>query len=134
MPFTRTALRCLVIAVASTGLACADAPTGVPTPDEDDAASSRHDAGTLPFSEEMAHLGDLIFDDQNLSIGRNQSCASCHSSEWGFTGPSSEVNVAGAVYEGSIPGRFGDRKPPSSAYSTLSPQFGFSRQGGGMFA
>ena len=27
----------------------------------------------------------------------------------------------GAVYEGSIPGRFGDRKPPSAAYATLSP-------------
>ncbi len=27
----------------------------------------------------------------------------------------------GAVYEGSIPGAFGDRKPPSSAYATFSP-------------
>jgi cytochrome c peroxidase len=27
----------------------------------------------------------------------------------------------GAVYEGSISGRFGNRKPPSSAYATSSP-------------
>ncbi len=33
------------------------------------------------------------------------------------------INAAGAVYEGSIPGRFGDRKPPSAAYATQSPIF-----------
>jgi len=31
------------------------------------------------------------------------------------------INAHGAVYEGSIPGRFGNRKPPSSAYATQSP-------------
>lgn len=41
----------------------------------------------------------------------------------------SAINEGGAVYEGSIPGRFGDRKPPSSAYSTLPPVFHLSRQG-----
>ena len=87
----------------------------------------------LPFSEELAHLGDQIFDDTNLSIGRNQGCNACHSSEWGFTGPDPNINAHGAVYEGSISGRFGDRKPPSSAYSTLSPVFGFSHKTGGLF-
>ena len=43
--------------------------------------------------------------------------------EVGWTGPLSEINAGGAVYEGSIPGRFGDRKPPSSAYATVSPIF-----------
>jgi cytochrome c peroxidase len=33
------------------------------------------------------------------------------------------INEAGAVYEGSIRGRFGNRKPPSSAYATLAPIF-----------
>lgn len=83
----------------------------------------------LPFSEEMAELGDMIFDDENLSINRNQACNACHEAEWGFTGPDSALNEGGAVYEGSIPGRFGDRKPPSSAYSTLPPVFHLSRQG-----
>ncbi|MGG7055867.1 cytochrome-c peroxidase [Nitrosomonas sp. ANs5] len=83
----------------------------------------------LPFSEEMAELGDMIFDDENLSINRNQACNACHEAEWGFTGPDSAFNEGGAVYEGSIPGRFGDRKPPSSAYSTLPPVFHLSRQG-----
>jgi cytochrome c peroxidase len=87
----------------------------------------------LPFSEALAELGDEIFEDTDLSIGRNQSCESCHTAEWGFGGPSSEVNAAGAVYEGSIPGRFGDRRPPSSAYSTPAGLFKLTRRSGGGF-
>ena len=68
-------------------------------------------------------LGKAIFFDENLSINSNQSCASCHGPEVGFTGPLPITNAGGAVYEGSIPSRFGDRKPPSAAYATLSPIF-----------
>jgi cytochrome c peroxidase len=97
-------------------------------------AARLQDSG-LPFSEELAELGDQIFDDENLSIKRNQGCNACHSSVWGFTGPDPNINAHGSVYEGSIPGRFGDRKPPSSAYSTLSPVFAFLSHGrGGLFA
>jgi cytochrome c peroxidase len=66
-------------------------------------------------------LGESIFFDTNLSINLNQSCASCHGPGVGWTGPESDINAGGAVYEGSIPGRFGDRKPPSAAYATVSP-------------
>ena len=66
-------------------------------------------------------LGRHLFFDQDLSVNRNQSCAACHAPEAGWTGPDSIVNEATVVYEGSIPGRFGDRKPPSSAYATQSP-------------
>lgn len=66
-------------------------------------------------------LGKSLFFDQNLSINNNQSCAACHAPESGWTGPDAAISAAGAVYEGSIPGRFGDRKPPSSAYATPSP-------------
>jgi cytochrome c peroxidase len=51
----------------------------------------------------------------------NQSCAACHAPESGWTGPDPAINAGGAVYEGSIPDRFGNRKPPSSAYATPSP-------------
>ena len=74
-------------------------------------------------------LGKSIFFDDNLSINQNQSCAVCHAPEWGWTGPDSGINAGGAVYEGSIPGRFGDRKPPSSAYATQSPIFGADKKG-----
>ena len=66
-------------------------------------------------------LGKSIFFDQNLSVNNNQSCATCHGPAAGWTGPDISINAFGAVYEGSIPGRFGDRKPPSSAYATPSP-------------
>jgi cytochrome c peroxidase len=66
-------------------------------------------------------LGKSIFFDENLSINYNQSCAACHAPEVGWTGPDEAVNIEGAVYEGSILERFGNRKPPSSAYATQSP-------------
>jgi cytochrome c peroxidase len=69
----------------------------------------------------MAELGGEIFFDQELSINRNQSCAACHEFESGWTGPDPVINAHGAVYEGSIPILFGNRKPPSSAYATQSP-------------
>jgi cytochrome c peroxidase len=90
-------------------------------------------SGGLPFSEAMAELGDLIFDDVNLSRNRNQACVTCHAADWGFTGPDSDVNAGPAVYEGSVPGAFGDRRPPSSAYSTPAPLLQLSRQAGGTF-
>ncbi len=81
---------------------------------------------TLSPNEE---LGKSIFLDQNLSINQNQSCASCHDLAWGWTGPDSVVNEHGAVYEGSINGSFGNRKPPSAAYATLSPIFHQDKKG-----
>ena len=69
----------------------------------------------------MEQLGKSIFFDRFLSIGGNQSCADCHAPEAGWTGPLSVLNEWGAVYEGSIEGRFGNRKPPSAAYATPSP-------------
>ena len=68
-------------------------------------------------------VGRAIFFDDRLSVHNNQSCASCHNPAWGWTGPIASINAAGGVYEGSIPGAFGDRKPPSSAYATQSPVF-----------
>ncbi len=74
-------------------------------------------------------LGKSIFFDKDLSINKNQSCAVCHAPEVGWTGPISDVNAHGSVYEGSIAGRFGDRKPPSAAYATLSPIFFQDKKG-----
>ncbi len=74
-------------------------------------------------------LGKSIFFDKNLSINQNQSCAVCHAPEVGWTGPLSDINAGGSVYEGSIAGRFGDRKPPSAAYATQSPIFHLDKKG-----
>lgn len=69
----------------------------------------------------LQQLGKSIFFDSNLSVNRNQSCAACHGPAAGWTGPDSAINGGGAVYEGSVAGKFGNRKPPSAAYATPSP-------------
>ena len=79
--------------------------------------------------EPIEQLGSSIFFDEDLSINRNQSCAACHDPAWGFTGPDTAINAAGAVYEGSIAGRFGNRKPPSAAYASFSPILYFVEEG-----
>ena len=76
-----------------------------------------------PVESAAAAVGKKIFLDRALSVNGNQSCATCHGAEWGFTGPNRSINEHGAVYEGSIPGKFGARKPPSVAYATPSPVF-----------
>lgn len=79
--------------------------------------------GTAAALTDKEQLGKSIFFDRDLSINKNQACAACHAPEVGWTGPDAEINAHGAVYEGSITGRFGNRKPPSSAYATPSPIF-----------
>ena len=74
-------------------------------------------------------LGKSIFNDTNLSLNNNESCATCHGPAAGWTGPISDINLHGAVYEGSIAGAFGNRKPPSAAYATLSPIFHMDKKG-----
>jgi cytochrome c peroxidase len=77
----------------------------------------------------IENLGRAIFFDENLSINENLSCASCHGPEAGWTGPLAEINAHGAVYEGSILGAFGNRKPPSAAYATFSPILYMDKKG-----
>jgi len=77
----------------------------------------------------VEQLGKSIFFDDNLSIKQNQACAACHAPGVGWTGPIEEINEHGSVYEGSIAGRFGDRKPPSAAYATPSPIFHVDKKG-----
>jgi cytochrome c peroxidase len=82
-------------------------------------------------------LGKALFFDMNLSLNSNQSCAACHAPGVGWTGPDSTINAAGAVYEGSIPDAFGDRKPPTAAYAGDSPVLYYDAKAGvwvgGMF-
>ena len=66
-------------------------------------------------------LGKQLFFDTNLSEPAGQACAACHASQVGWTGPDEMINRGGAVYEGTVTSRFGNRKPPSSAYGGDSP-------------
>ncbi len=79
-------------------------------------------AMTPPLTDKEL-LGKKLFYDANLSDPKFQSCAVCHLPTVGWTGPDMNINAHGAVYEGAVWGRFGNRKPPSAAYATLSPKF-----------
>jgi cytochrome c peroxidase len=92
------------------------------------------DGASLSATEQ---LGKFLFFDPSLSVPEGQSCAACHGPEGGFTGPDEELNKGGAVYEGAVKGRFGNRKPPASSYAGDSPILYFDRKErvwvGGMF-
>lgn len=86
-------------------------------------------AQTVELSDKEA-FGKILFFDKNLSLNGNQACASCHLPDAGWTGDKSIINAHGAVYEGSIEGRFGNRRPPSVAYATPSPVLHFIKEDG----
>ena len=71
-------------------------------------------------------LGKELFFDKISQPAKAQSCASCHLPAAGWTGGIAGLNVHGAVYRGAAPQRFGNRKPPTTAYATFSPVFHFN--------
>lgn len=109
-----------------------------------EACAPRDDLPSLPVTpdhlpdvrlttEEL--LGQLLFFDEGLSTPVGQPCAACHLGEVGWTGPNARINATGAVYEGAVQGRSGNRRAPSSAYATPAPLFGLYSFGGeDMFA
>jgi cytochrome c peroxidase len=79
----------------------------------------------------VEQLGKELFFDKISEPGW-MSCAACHAPKAGWTGPIAGINQHGAVYRGAEPQRFGNRKPPSSAYATFSPIFHYDG-GEGLF-
>ncbi len=86
--------------------------------------ASAHDA----LSPEQK-LGQDLFFDEDLSLKRNQACASCHDPDTGFVDPRNTVASPNPppmfmpVSAGSVSGRFGTRNAPSAAYAAFSPFF-----------
>jgi cytochrome c peroxidase len=68
-------------------------------------------------------LGKNLFFDNISQPAKSMSCAGCHAPSAGWTGPTAGINLHGGVYRGAVPTRFGNRKPPSSAYASFSPVF-----------
>lgn len=77
---------------------------------------------TTVFATTEAELGEFLYFDQNLSLNRNQSCASCHDPASGFVDPDNVLNGT-PVSGGSIDGLTGGLNTPSAAYAALSPSF-----------
>jgi cytochrome c peroxidase len=74
-------------------------------------------------------LGKNIFFDK-ISDPDSMACADCHAPQVGFTGAIAGINLKGSVYRGAVPQRYGNRKPPSAAYATLSPTFHYDEDRG----
>ncbi|MCB2113580.1 MAG: hypothetical protein KDD85_08530 [Parvularculaceae bacterium] len=81
------------------------------------------------------NLGRQLFRDPNLSLNRNQSCASCHSlapardpetgerlQARGFV-DNQNVRTGDPVSDGSVKSRFGALNAPSVGYAAFSPAF-----------
>ena len=71
-------------------------------------------------------LGKQLFFDNISQPARSMSCADCHGPSVGWTGPIAGNNIHGGVYRGAAPTRFGNRKPPSSAYASFAPVFHYN--------
>jgi len=78
-------------------------------------------------STDKEWLGKQLFFDTNLSEPAGQACAACHAAQVGWTGPDEMINQGGAVYEGAVTGRFGNRKPPSKRVRRRQPRLAFRR-------
>jgi cytochrome c peroxidase len=85
----------------------------------------------VPSLTPLEQLGKFLFFDENLSKNGNQSCATCHDPAVGYTGPDSAINAHGAVYPGSDPALFGNRKPPAAAYAGDSALLRYDESLGG---
>jgi cytochrome c peroxidase len=66
-------------------------------------------------------LGEYLYFDTALSHPDGQSCASCHEPTVGFADPDADLPVS----EGVVPGLFGGRNSPISAYAMYAPPFHF---------
>ena len=82
------------------------------------------DLSYLLANKDLQLLGEKLFFDTDLSEPEGQSCAACHGEGTGWTGPDESLNkTKGGIYQGAVSSRFGNRKPNSAAYATLSPVF-----------
>lgn len=69
-----------------------------------------------------ARLGQLIFNDPNLSEPRGTACVACHQANQGFAGNNgSRIGVA----QGSTPGALGLRNAMTNSYAGSIPTFSF---------
>ena len=90
---------------------------------------------------DVQHLGKFLFQDKNLSLNKNQSCASCHSLQPvggndlaskavpGFVDPNNVKNGT-AISNGSITRVTGTLNTPSIGYAAHSPSFHWSQNAG----
>jgi len=86
-------------------------------------------ASAAPLTPKQ-ELGKVLYFDTNLSINRNQACASCHLPP-GFADPANADNPAEMpVSLGSDTSLNGGRNAPTASYAAFTPVFNFNRVDG----
>lgn len=105
--------------------------------------SSSDSADTQVSSVTKATLGESLFFDQNISLTRNTSCATCHNPEHGFVddrfskaGVNQNIFINGAFSVGDDGVSLGGRNAPTAAYAQFIPTFSKGADGnysGGQF-
>jgi cytochrome c peroxidase len=73
--------------------------------------------GSVVTTRELVSLGDLLYNDTNLSNPIGQSCASCHALNSGFDDP----NTSNPTSVGADGFSFGTRNSPTASYSAHIP-------------
>jgi cytochrome c peroxidase len=63
-----------------------------------------------------------LFFDTTLSNPPGMSCATCHAPQAGWAFPKSNINLTLGPVPGIVPGRFGNRKPPTISYAAYLPK------------
>lgn len=81
----------------------------------------------VSFAADKESLGRSLFFDENLSLKRNQSCASCHNPEAGFV-DNRDNGVESMASLGDDGQSLGDRIAPMAAYAQYSPDFHFNKK------
>ncbi len=69
----------------------------------------------------LEKLGESLFHDENLSMNRTQSCASCHSPAQGFS--DARRSADGAFSLGDDGESLGNRNAPTASYAAFIPPF-----------
>jgi hypothetical protein len=70
-------------------------------------------------------LGEVMIYDRNLSVNGTTACATCHTSQEGFTGGVSVFNDTTVSLVGAIGNRASGRKPMSYGYAPFAPILSF---------
>ncbi|MGV6808484.1 MAG: cytochrome-c peroxidase [bacterium] len=78
-------------------------------------------AATAEFPT-LSSLGERLFTDNNLSLSRTQSCATCHNPRQGFIDTRNN-GIDAAVSIGHDGFSLGNRNAPTISYAALTPRF-----------
>jgi cytochrome c peroxidase len=114
-------------AVLALVTACTDAPTDIGTDEQSlfKKGGNKPGGGGGQVPDAVIALGEFAFTSKALSVNGTQACETCHDPRAGFAAAFEGANTVGGVVQGAL-GALGDRKPPSAAYSSMIPNFGFS--------